>query len=416
MSTTTMATPSVGDYNPLVPEIRRDPYPYYRALRNESPVHQIMPGLPFFALSRYDDVLFAVQHPELFSSSALQILVQGGGLTMAPNSGAIAGHRLMQHPMMIATDPPDHDRLRRIVNRGFTPRRIATLEPRLQAIAGELLDAAVARGRIELVRDFSIPFPVTVISELLGIEPERREQFKRWSDAIAIGLADMTGAFTKDDIRRNADEMAEYIDRVAFERRARPRDDLVSILMQAEEGDALTTGEVMSFVVLLLIAGNETTTNLIGNATKALLASPDQLEEVMADPQLIPAMIEEALRFESPVQSLPRKAMKEVVLDGGTVPADAFVLILFGSANRDERQFPDPDRFHIHRKAKNHVAFGQGIHFCLGAALARLEARVAFEELFRRVRSLRLEAEEIPMVESFLLRGPKLLPLTLEPA
>jgi len=407
---------SASDYNPLLPETRIDPFPYYRAMRDEAPVHQIIPGVPLFALSRYEDVQFALHHPELFSSTALQALAQGDGISLSPNSGALAGHRLLKSAMMIAVDPPDHTRLRTLVNRGFTPRRISDLEPRLRELAGGFLDSAVPTGRMDLVPDLSIPFPVTVISELLGIEAERRDQFKHWSDAIVIGLSGMSQQFTAEDVRTAAEEMAQYIERISGERKKSPRDDLISILVAAEEGDALTPGEVMSFIVLLLIAGNETTTNLIGNATKSLLRNPDQLAAVEGDPTLIPGMLEETLRYESPIQGIPRKATREIELHGGTIPKDAFVMVLFGSANRDERQFPDPDRFDIHRNPQGHVAFGHGIHFCLGAALARLEARIAFEELFARVRNLRLEAEEIPMLESMLLRGPESVQLAFDPS
>jgi len=407
---------SAADYSPLRPEVRADPYPYYAAMRRESPVHQMLPGTPLYALSRYDDVVFALHHPELFSSTALQILAQGGGVSLGPNSGALVGHRLLESAMMIAVDPPDHGRLRTLVNRGFTPRRIAALEPRLRELAAGFVDQVAKTGRMDLVADLAIPFPVTVIAELLGVEPDRRDQFKHWSDVIVIGLSGASGEFDKADVRKTADEMAEYIDRIASDRRAAPRDDLISALLEAEEGDALTTGEVMSFVVLLLIAGNETTTNLIGNGTKALLRHPDQLALVASDATHIPAMIEETLRYDSPIQGLPRKAMREVELEGGTVPKDAFVMLLFASANRDETRFPEPDRFDLGRDTQGHIAFGHGIHFCLGASLARLEARMAFETLFARCRNLRLDAGEIPMIESMLLRGPRRLPLAFDPA
>ena len=402
-----------SDYSPLLPEVRANPYPYYAALRREAPVHRMIPGLPFFAVSRYEDVLFVLQHPELFSSTALRTLAQGG-IGFGPNSGALAGHLLLDSAMMIAVDPPDHTRLRQLVNRGFTPRRIAALEPRLREIARGCLDAGVSRGRIDLVRDLAIPFPVTVIAELLGVEPERRGDFKRWSDTTVIGLSGISGEFSREDVRRGADEMAGYIERIVAERRTAPRDDLISVLLEAEEGDALSTGEVMAFVVLLLIAGNETTTNLIGNAMKALLLHPEQLAELEADGSLIPGMIEEVLRYDSPIQGIPRQVRRDVDLPGGTVAKDAFVMVLFASANRDERQFPDPDRFDLHRNPQGHLAFGQGIHFCLGAALARLEARIAFESLFAKCRNLRLDADEIPMLDSMLLRGPKSLSLLFD--
>jgi len=402
---------SASDFNPLLPEVRRNPYPYYAAMRRDSPVHQILPGAPFYAVTRYEDVCTVLHRPDVFSSTALQVLAQGGGISFNPNSGALAGHRLLESSMMIATDPPNHTRLRNLVNRGFTPRRISALAPRLREIAESYLTPTLADGRMELVKDFSIPFPVTVIAELLGVEPERRAQFKHWSDAIVIGLSGMSQAFGRAEVAAAADEMADYIESIVAERKASPRDDLISILTQAAAGDALTSGEVLSFIVLLLIAGNETTTNLIGNAMRALLAHPDVMERVVNDRSQIPAMIEEALRFDSPIQGIPRKVLQEVELGGVKLPKDAFLMVLFASANRDERQFPDPDRFDIDRKAREHLAFGHGIHFCLGAALARLEARVAFETLFDRARDFRLDADDVDVIESSLLRGPRSLPM-----
>jgi cytochrome P450 len=407
---------SVADFNPFDPDFKRDPYPMYAALRRESPVHQSLPGLPFYAVTRYRDVLHVLHHPEVFSSTALQALAQGAA-NVTPNSGALAGHRLLASPMMIAVDPPRHAHLRAIVNRGFTPRRIAALEPRLRELAQELFARVAPAGRMDLVRDFAIPFPVTVISELLGVEASRRDDFKRWSDAIVIGLSGVGEGFTRESIQANADEMADYIERIAAERRAQPRDDLVSVLVSAAGGDALSTGEVLSFVVLLLIAGNETTTNLIGNAMKALLQHPEQLELVASEPALVPGMLEEALRYDAPIQGIPRCTLEEVELGGRTLAKGAFTTVLFGSANRDEEQFPEPDRFDVRRNPQGHLAFGHGIHFCLGAALARLEARVAFETLFSRARAFALAGDgEIPLVDSALLRGPKALPLRFEMA
>jgi len=407
---------SAANYNILEPRVRANPYPYYAALRRESPLHRMIPGAPLVAVSRYEDVQFVLHHPQLFSSTAFQALFQGG-LSLSPNSGALAGHRLIDSPMMISVDPPDHMRLRGIVNRGFTPRRIQALEPRLRELAEQFVGKVAPTARMDLVQDLAIPFPVTVIAELLGVEPEKRDQFKHWSDATVIGLSGITKEFSKDEVRKNADEMAAYIDRIAHERRARPKDDLISILVSAEDGEALSTGEVLSFAFLLLVAGNETTTNLIGNAMNALAHHPEQLEEVSAKPELIPQMLEEALRYDSPIQSLPRQAMETVELPSGAkVDKDSFLMVLFASANRDERQFPEPDVFDIHRRPQGHVAFGHGIHFCLGASLARLEARIAFATLLARCRNLRLEIEEVPMLDSMALRGPKALPLTFDPA
>ena len=403
--------PSASEFNLLSPEVRADPYPYYAALRRDSPVHPLIEGMPFYAITRHQDVLHVVHHPEQFSSTALQMALQGGGIAIGPNSGALAGHRLLESPMMIANDPPDHGRLRRLVNRGFTPRRIADLEPRIRELARAFVAEAAKGDEMDLVRELSVPLPVTVIAEMLGVEPEQRDQFKEWSDAFVVGLSGGAGQYSRDDVQRAADEMADYIERVAEGRRARPAEDLISVLVAAEEGEALSTGDVLSFVALLLIAGNETTTNLIGNGMKALLAHPDQLERVQADASLIPQMVEEVLRYDSPIQGLPRTAATDAELPSGSVPKDAMLLVFFGSANRDDDEFPAAGSFDIGRRAPTHVAFGHGIHFCLGAALARLEARVAFETLFEMCRDFELTTDEVPMVDSLVLRGPKQLPV-----
>ena len=406
--------PSAADFNLLSPELRANPYPYYAAMRRDSPIHPLAPGAPLYAITRYADVIHILHHPEQFSSSALQAALQGGGVGLGPNTGALAGHRLLSSPMMIATDPPDHGRLRRLVNRGFTPRRIAALEPRIREIANRCLDEAIKDGELELVRGFSIPLPVKVIAEMLGVESDRVDQFKAWSDAFVIGLSGASGEYTPEEVRKAADEMADYFERVAAERRANPKDDLISVLSQAEEGDALSVGELLSFVALLLIAGNETTTNLIGNGVKALLAHPDQLARVMADPALIPALVEEVLRYDSPIQALPRSNSSAVELPSGKVPENSTLLVFYAAANHDEEKFPDAESFDIDRSTQDHVAFSHGIHFCLGASLSRLEARVAFETLFSRCQRLELAADSIPMLDSSVLRGPKSVALRIE--
>jgi cytochrome P450 len=224
----------------------------------------------------------------------------------------------------------------------------------------------------------------------------------------------MSAEWSPAAVRQAFDEMADYVERLLEERRTQARDDLISVLVEAEEGDALSTGEVLAFVVLLLVAGNETTTNLIGNAMKALVRHPDQLAQVARDPRLVPGMLEEALRYDPPVQGLPRRVMQPTELAGTSLPAGSDLLLMFGAANRDESRFPDPDRFDIQRHPEGHLAFGHGIHFCLGASLARLEARVAFEALFERCRDIRLADDEIPFVDSWVVRGPKRLRLQFE--
>lgn len=420
MSTSTnlgpSAEPTAADFSLLTPEVRENPYPYYAALRRESPIHQLAPGAPLYAITRYEDVLHILHRPETFSSTALQAALQGGGVGIGPNTGALAGHRLLADSMMIATNPPDHGRLRRLVNRGFTPRRIADLEPRIRELADRFLDQAIIDGELDLVRGLSIPLPVTVIAEMLGVEADLVDQFKAWSDAFVIGLSGAAGEYTKDDVRKAADEMADYFERIAHERRTAPRDDLISLLVEAEGGDALSTGELMSFIALLLIAGNETTTNLIGNGVKALLAHPDQLARVQANPELVPALVDEVVRYDSPIQGLPRSSEAEVEIPSGTIPANSTLLVFFAAANHDENQFPGAERFDIEHPAPGHVAFGHGIHYCLGASLARLEGKVAFETLLSRCRKLELAGDSIPMLDSLVLRGPKSLRLRVEVA
>ncbi len=411
---TTEAAPiKPSDYLPISPEVRRDPYPYYEAMRRQSPVHQVVPGMPFYALTRYEEVAHALHHPEQFSSTAFREISQGSGATGpgGANAQILAGHRILDAPMLIAVDPPEHGRMRRIVNRGFTPRRIAALEPRIRELADLYLDKALVGDRFDLQAGLAIPLPVTVIAELLGIEPGRRDEFKHWSDCIVFGLSGLS-SFERDEVRRAADEMEAYFEGMIEDRRRSPCDDLISVLVAAEEGEALSADEVMTFCVLLLIAGNETTTNLIGNAMKALLQHPEQLAEVQADPALIPGMLEEAVRYESPVQGIPRLTTGDVEFEAGTIPKDSRVMVLIASANRDSARFPDPDRFDIHRNPQGHLGFGHGIHFCLGAALARLEARIAFEELFRRATDFRLETREIVPHDSLLVRGPRELEIS----
>jgi cytochrome P450 len=403
-----------SDYNPLKPEVRADPYPYYAALRRESPVHQIVPGLPYYTVTRHADVLFALQHPEIFSSTGIQGLARS--TTAGAGTNVVGSHRLFESSMLIAVDPPHHTRLRRLVNRGFTPRRIGLLEPRVREIARECVDKVVSRGEMDLVRDLAIPLPVTVIAQMLGVEADRIDQFKHWSDAVAVGYSGLSGEWSASGVHRALDEMAAYVERMLDDRRQEARDDLVSVLAQAEEGDALTTGEAMGFVVLLLIAGNETTTNLIGNAMRALLAHPDQLAQVARNRGLVPAMVEEVLRWDSPVQGLPRKVMQPTELAGTALSPGSDLLLMFAAANRDESRFPDPERFDVHRNPEGHLAFGHGIHYCLGASLARLEARIAFESLFERCRDFRLLDEHVPLVDSPVVRGPRRLRLAFESA
>ena len=418
---TTMPHP----YDPFRPEFRRDLYAWYRQLREQAPVHYAAEA-NVWCVSRYDDVQAVLRRDEVFSSRAMFMMLMNNGRDgVAPLTWpalrfvGLLVLRTWINPFtfatarnLIAEDGERHTGLRNIVNRGFTPRQIAGWEKRAREIVAECLATFRRRERFDLVEDLAIPLPVTIIAEMLGVEPERRADFKRWSDAIVYN-ATGPGRQTpfSPEFGRAIAGMIAYVKRVAHERRRAPAEDLISQIVAEQEGAAgLSDREVVQFVTLLLVAGNETTTNLIGNTVKALLRHPEQLARAVADPALVPNLIEEVLRWDAPIQLVFRITTEEVELAGSRIPKGAIVAPLLGSANRDERRFPDADRFDIARDAQGHIGFGFGKHFCLGAALARLEARVALEELLPHLPRLRLETEP-ELVDSFLVRGPRHLEL-----
>jgi len=407
----------LATFSPFDPAVVADPYPFYRELRAAHPVfHDEEHDL--YVVSRYDDVSTVLRDPATYSS-ALGMGELSSGRFAAGGRGRppafsldLAGMRVL-----IATDPPDHTKLRALVSRAFTPRTIAALEPRVRRICDAMVDELVAageRGEADLVLQLAYPFPVVVIAELLGIPAERRADFKRWSDWLVGALS---GAWDPGRSQDAGMEMFAFFTEAVAERTARPGDDLISLLAtKGREGDdALDPVEIVMFCILLLIAGNETTTNLIGNAAHALWDHPGELRRLAADPALVPAAVEEALRFAGPVQALLRGTTRETTLAGTRLPRRARVMIVFASANRDERVYADPDRFVVDRNPTNHLGFGWGIHHCLGASLARLEARVAAETLLRRLRSLRPAGDPEP-VHSFLLRGYRRIPVEVVPA
>jgi cytochrome P450 len=351
----------------------------------------------------YECVVEVLKNPGIYSSTAMAGAMNHSESGDSEDDGP--------SPMVITTDPPKHDRLRTLVNRGFTPSRIALLETRIREIAREVFAAADSKREFDLVTDIAVPFPLRVIAELLGVDPDRFEDFKRWSGASV----ELFGKTPSPEVRAAADasldELADYVEAEMEQRRIQPRDDLISVLIAKEAEDALTLDEVVSFVILMLVAGNETTTNLLGSTTLAFFENPDQLAAVQAEPGLVPNLIEEALRYTSPVQLLFRQTTQEVSLGGVTIPAGAIVLPSYAAANRDPARFPNPDRFDLKRNTQGHLAFGLGIHFCLGAGLARLEARVAFEELIPRLEKLKRCDSKIRWGDSPFLRGPVSLPL-----
>jgi len=379
------------DFNPYSRRLHADPYPVYDELREDYPAWY-NPKLKFWAVSRYDDVLGALKDWRTYSS--------GSGITVEGFTGL--------KPMIILMDPPRHDELRALLLRVFTPRRIAELEARIRKIACELIDA-FPPGSCDFVKDFAAPYPTTVIAELLGVDRNDRDDFKRWSDDImtsqSVGANSLSEAYGR---------IFDYFARIVAERRERPGDDLVSALVCAEaDGKRLSEDELLGFCALLLIAGNETMTNFLGNAILTLGRQRSVRDELVADPALLPGAVEELLRFESPVQGLGRTLTRDVALHDQKLRAGERVLLLLGAANRDPRHFEDPDRMDVRREPNSHLSFGFGIHFCMGASLARMEARLALEELLCRHPDYRLATREIEWLRTAPVRGPVSLPLTL---
>jgi cytochrome P450 len=393
-------------FNPFDDATRRSPYALFARARREHPVwrHE---GLPVTSVFRWAECQAILRDPKTWSSEF-------------PPPPGFAPEDVPRS--MIGTDPPGHTRLRGLVSQAFTPKRIRELVPRIERIAHELIDDALARREVDLVEALTYPLPVIVIAEMIGVPAEDRAQFKAWSDALVAPLGSVffgpPSPETVAEQRRIRAELDAYFVQLVEDRRRAPKDDLLTALVQAElEGSRLSFDELLAMLVLLLVAGNETTTNLIGNATLELLAYPEALAAVRADPSLMPSAIDEVLRFASPVQMDPRVATRDVELRGVTVPAGQFVLCWLGSANRDEDVFERGETFDVRRDKNQNLSFGFGPHYCLGASLATLEAVVAMRVLLARTRSFRrVDDAPLPMHPSIVFRGVTRLPILLEPA
>ncbi len=395
-------------YNPLSKRYLRDPYPRYRRLQERDPFHRsrVLGG---WVLARHTDILEALRdsrfsldnrnHPKYERNR--RRLIKAGAIPEEEPTRSLLG-----------LDPPEHDRIRTLVNKAFTPRAVRALEPRMESIVAELLDPVVGAGRIDVIQTLANPLPVIVIAELIGVPPEDREQFRRWSDEAVRAL----GSASIENVRRSrvaGEALTAYFRKVADERRAEPRDDLLSTLLAAEEeGDRLTLDEVFRTCVLLLVAGNETTTNLIGNALLALLRNPDQMKLLRDDPSLMENAIEELLRYDSPVQATVRIALEDFEMRGHPIQKGQQVFLLLGAANRDPEKYVDPERLDVTRRDVSHLSFGHGVHFCLGSRLARLEARLALTALLQRFPELRLATDEPEWGDNIILRGLRSLPVT----
>jgi cytochrome P450 len=366
-----------------------NPFPWYHSMREKQPVYG-HPQYHYWQVFRYEDVQRVLSDYAAFSS-----VFGGGGQRNDPLGSSL-----------ISMDPPRHRQLRNLVTQAFTPRSVAQLSERITTIVNQLLDQVASAGRMDIIDDLSYPLPVIVIAEMLGIPREDRERFKVWSDAI-VGTA-----YPEEGDPQAA--MGKYFLDMIEQRSREPQDDLISALLEAQiDGQHLNQRELLGFCILLLVAGNETTTNLIGNALLCFDEQPAVMEQLRAEPTLVPGAIEEVLRYRSPVQFMYRRATADTIIRDQEIQAGQMVLAWIGSANRDEAQFPDPDRFDIMRTPNRHIAFGHGIHFCLGAPLARLEAKIALTLLLERFHDIRrVPGVSLEAVDSDLVFGVKHLPIT----
>ncbi len=371
-----------------------DPYRTYEELRRKDPVHR-MRLVEAWALTRYEDVQ--------------DVLIDHKRFTNAERN-----YDYMQYRTFLDLDPPDHTRLRGLVSKAFTPRAVRELGPRIQGLVDELLDAVAGKDRIELISDFAFPLPVIVIAEMLGVPAGDRARFREWSYDIALSVNPLLNSEQIERVQQATEELFDYFEGIIEQRRQAPQNDLISALLAAEEeGDRLTHEELLSTLVLLLVAGNETTRNLIGNGMLALLKSPAQLQRLRDHPQLLDSAINELLRYDSPVQIDARNAIDDVEIGGKRIAAGQRILAIVGAANRDPKVFANPDELDIGRDEVSHLSFGRGIHYCLGSPLAILEGRIAFTSLLERFSSIRLVSDPV-FKEQIVLRGVEALWVEVE--
>ena len=394
-------------FNPLDPEAHADPYPQYARLREHAPM--LRGPLGYWVLSRYADIAAVLRDPRFGVGIDEASLM----LAMTQDGPGVATMRELSR-WMLFRDPPDHTRLRRLVSKAFTPRALEAVRPRVVEIVNHLLDNFAGRDEVDLIADLALPLPVTVISELLGLPIEDQAQAREWAEAIAQALDPIVTEDQALRADRAVTELAAYIGGVVAERRRHPGSDLLSRLIGAEdEGGHLSEAELISTVALLFGAGHETTRNLIGNGMLALLRHPGELQRLRDDPSLIRSAIEELLRYDSPVQISGRGARADAVIGGERIAAGEPMMLLVGAANRDPAQFPDPDRLDVGRPDVKMLSFGGGIHFCLGAMLARTEAQIAIGSLLARVPGLELATDDLEWRPHITLRGLSSLPVRI---
>lgn len=373
-----------------------DPYSRYKALRERDPVH-FNAARGSWILTRYHDMVGVLRDDDRYSAERIPA---GGDV---PRS-------------MLSSDPPDHTRLRTLVNKAFTPRHVRALTDRIHEIVGGLLDEVAGRGEMEAINDFAYPLPITVIAELLGVPVADRDFFRDASQKIAVALGPIEDMQVAMRALEGRNELVDYFNQLIPKRRAEPRDDLLTALLEAEEaGDALSHGELLAMLLLLLVAGHETTVNLIGNGLLALLRHPDQAERLRTEEGIERQAVEELLRYDSPVQMTGRIAKVDVEIGGHAIKEGEAVSTIVGAANRDPDVFPDPDTLDLTREPCNHLSFSAGIHFCLGAQLARLEGQIALSTVVRRFPDMQLATTDLRWRPAPILRGLEALPVSFSP-
>jgi cytochrome P450 len=389
MSKTPFLPNKLGSADWFSQDFLADPYPHYARLRQSDPVH-FDASRRTWLLTRYRDIEAILRDDDNFSAE------QGIATSM------------------LVTDPPDHTRLRTLVSKAFTARTVQRLAPRVQQLVDGLLDATAERGEMDAIADFAYPLPITVIAELLGVEPEQRDFFREASTKIAVAMGPVSDPAVAARAFEGRNHLLSYFDGLIRRRKEDPREDLLTALIQAEErGDFLTHGELLAMLLLLLVGGHETTVNLIGNGLLALLRHPAQLELLRTEDGIEKRAVEELLRYDSPVQYSGRVVRKPVELGGKHLNPGEYVRMLFAAANRDPDEFADPDRLDLHREPRAHLAFGAGIHFCLGAQLARLEGQIALSTIVRRFPRVQLATTQLRWRPAPVLRGLESLPIKL---
>lgn len=397
--------PTLSLYQLLDPEVLANPYPLYHRLRTEDPVHWD-PFLHEWVVTRYADVVTVFQHFSANRTPTPERLTELGMTALKPFAQVMVRQ-------MVFLDPPAHGRIRGLASKAFTPHRVEVLRSHIQDITDSLLDAVQARGRMDVIADLAYPLPAIVTAEMLGVPVSDRDQLKAWSE----DFAELLGNFQYNPDRtphllRSVEEMTAYFRAEVQGHRGHPRDDVITALVSAEQdGNRLTEEEIVANCILVMVGGQETTTNLIGNGMLSLVRHPDQLEKLRADSSLIPSAVEELLRYESPIQHTARVSPEDTGLGGKVLRKGQTVIAVMGAANRDPERFPDPDRLDICRQDNRHVAFAYASHFCFGAPLARLEGQIAFETVLRRMPNLNLEPGPLIWRGNLDLRGLTALPV-----